>query len=559
FAFGAEADADRVSAVVRAFFEDRLYFRFDNTRFFPHTEEQVEEIRARAAREKERAETIEAAAAWLKEVMATPGGQSPPRHPEFEDLLYSTFLFDGEAPRQDVVKPVLRAAGIRSHEDLFGPLVRLGILSPWENVEALRLEVPREFPDEVAGRAILLSESPGSVPDPCQRRDLTGLSLITVDGQSTADFDDALSVEADGDYLRLGVHISDVAHFIRRKDLLDAEAAKRGSSIYMPDEKIPMFPPVLADGLLSLHQGAVRPAVSLLIQLDREANVLDYEITQSLVRVQRQMTYHDANLMANEDKEIILLVDLAQKLRERRLDAGALHISLPEVNVWVSPEKDVSVHRIHRESASRSMVAEFMILANRLFAEFLRDHDCPAVFRSQPAPNKRLFERDRGSLYENWMQRRQLSRFVLSPDPAPHSGLGVEAYTTGTSPIRKYLDLVTQRQVRGVLGLETPYSREEIEEIIMNLERPLSKVSRLQFTRTRYWLIHYLRSRMGQKEDALVLDRRRDRYMVLLTETMVEAPLPITSGTPSLSPEDHIKVKVTKADPRTLTLSLEPA
>ncbi|MBU2488106.1 MAG: RNB domain-containing ribonuclease, partial [Proteobacteria bacterium] len=496
---------------------------------------------------------------WLKDVLSTPGEDPPPRNPELEPLLVSTFLFDGEAPDQDVMKPVLAAAGIRRTEDLFDILVRLGLMDPHENVELLRQEVPRQFDAVVAGRALLLAENPGSVSDPCQRRDFTGLPVLTIDGQSTADFDDAISVEGDGDLLRVGIHISDVAHFIRRGDLLDAEARRRGSSIYMPDEKIPMFPPILAEGLLSLRAGTVRPAISVLVQMDTDANVLSYEVCQSLIRVGRQLTYHEVNLMAGADKEIIALCSLAEKLKEQRLDAGAVVISLPEVNVWISPEKEISVHRINRESASRNMVAEIMILGNRLMAEFLRDHECPAVFRGQPKPRVRLYEKDQGSLFQNWMQRRQLARFCLTPDPAPHSGLGVEAYVTSTSPIRKYLDLVTQRQIRGVLGLDKTYTRQEIMDVIQDVARPLSKVSRSQWTRSRYWLIHHLASRMGVQEDAMVLERRKDRYVLLLTETMMEVVLPITPGMPTLSPEDHLHVKVTKADPRALNLAVELA
>ncbi len=556
-AFGGPADPDRRSAVIRAFFEDRIYFRFDNDRFLPHSREEVEGIQARAEEQARKEARIAAGSQWLKDVLAAPAGEPPPRNPEFEPLLLSTFLYNGEAPDQEVMKAVLSAAGIRQTDDLFAPLVRLSLLAEHENVELLRLEVPREFTDEVAGRAVLLAQNPASVPDPCQRRDLTGLPVLTIDGQSTADYDDAISVEQDGDLLRVGIHISDVAHFIRRGDPLDAEARNRGSSIYMPDEKIPMFPPILADGLLSLKAGTVRPAISVLVQMDTDANVLSYEVCQSLIRVGRQLTYHEVNLMAGADKEIIALVRLAEKLKEQRLDAGAVVISLPEVNVWISPEKELSVHRINRESASRNMVAEIMILGNRLMAEFLRDHECPAVFRSQPGPRVRLYQRDQGSLFQNWMQRRQLARFCLAPEASPHSGLGVDAYVTATSPIRKFLDLVTQRQIRGVLGVDKPYARTEIEEVIRDVERPLSRVSRAQWTRGRYWLIQHLLTRMGAREDAMVLERRKDRYVLLLNETMMEVCLPMIPGMPSLSPEDHLHVKVTKADPRGLALAVE--
>jgi len=186
-------------------------------------------------------------------------------------------------------------------------------------------------------------------------------------------------------------------------------------------------------------------------------------------------------------------------------------------------------------------VSEMMILANSLAARFLSERGLPAIFRSQAEPRERLFDRDRGTLFQNCMQRKQINRFVLGSTPEPHSGLGVPAYVTCTSPIRKYSDLVTQRQIRSALGLETAYSVKEMEFIVAALEVPMGVVQRIQFSRHRYWLLKYLEGRIGKKEEAVVLFRRREGYAILIPAYMIECNLAGADHV-NLKPEDLIQI-----------------
>jgi len=190
-----------------------------------------------------------------------------------------------------------------------------------------------------------------------------------------------------------------------------------------------------------------------------------------------------------------------------------------------------------------------MILANDLAARFLSGRNLPAVFRSQPEPRERLFDRDQGSLFQNWMQRKQISRFALTSTPEAHSGLGLPAYVTCTSPIRKYYDLVTQRQVRAGLGLETPYSTQEIDLTIASLAETMALVGRIQFRRHRYWLLKHLEGHIGKKCEAILLNKRRDGYAILLTDYLLECNL---SGAEkiALKPEDLIQVTIQHVNAR---------
>ena len=303
-----------------------------------------------------------------------------------------------------------------------------------------------------------------------RRRDLTRLPVMTIDGQATLDYDDALSIERSGGQVRLGVHISDVGHMVRKGSRIDQTGAERGSSIYTPDQRIPMMPDVLAEGQCSLKADCLRPAVSLMVTLDAgTVRISHWEIFPSVIRVRDQLSYYDVNLMADDNPDIRELCAIADAFRKYRLDSGAVQITLPEVHVWVGDAGQINVNRVNRESPGRRLVAEIMILANWLMARFLAQKGLAAVFRSQPDPRERLYSRDEGTLYQNHMQRRLLNRFVLGSRPEAHSGLGLDAYVTATSPIRKFSDLVTQRQIRAGLGLEAPYSAEEVDQIIQGL------------------------------------------------------------------------------------------
>jgi len=310
-----------------------------------------------------------------------------------------------------------------------------------------------------------------------------------------------------------------------------------------------MLPSCLAEDLCSLKAGHLRPAISTLVTLSPSLDMVSVEIVPSLVKVEQQLTYYDVNVLAEVNKTYGILRDVAARFHDFRLLAGAVQITLPEVHVWIGEGSDVNINRINRESPGRMLVAELMILANWLMGRFLKEHGLPAVFRSQPEAKERLYRGDSDSLFQNIMQRRLLNRFVLSRKPEAHAGLGLDTYVTATSPIRKYCDLITQRQIRSAFELEIPYTDDEIEAIIRQLELPMSQVSRIQHRRVRYWILKYLEKRVGQKEEAIVLAKRRRSYQILIPDYMIECDMPLTSGL-DLKPEDLIQVVIQRASAR---------
>lgn len=548
FCFPDNPGADHESAVLRAFFDDRLYFKFNLDRFFPNSAQQVERLHAQRQEEARRNRIIELGAEWMKSLLndaAPPENVTGEDIQKFVEILRSFYLFENESPHRALAKEMISKAGLERSTGLFPLLVKLNVFDDNENLDLLRLEIATDFPDEILDSVQRVVASHSTCDMDTVRHDLTQLSLMTIDGQSTLDFDDALSIEKVGEQYRLGIHIIDVGEFVNKGDCIDREARSRGSSIYMPDQKISMLPASLAEGMCSLKAGELRPAISTMVNLSPSPSleIIDYEILPSMISVKHQLTYYDVNLTADQNHDVVILREIAEKFRRQRLEAGAVQITVPEINVWLAEDRTITVNRINRESPGRMLVAELMILANWLMAKYLAESGMPAIFRSQPEPRERLYKGDEGTLYQNWMQRRHLSRFVLDHQPGKHSGLGLDAYVTATSPIRKYFDMITQRQIRALLDLEQPYTAEEIDQLILMLQVPMGNVAKIQFGRQRYWLLKYLEQHIGRKEEAIVLNKRRNNYQILLTEYMVECDMPLSSG-PELKPEDLIQVTI---------------
>jgi len=558
FSFDGKPSCDHTSAVMRALFEDHLYFKFDSNRFFPNSPERVAQIAAQAAQEARKTHTIEEGSRWINEVLGAQHPSVPPEKEEIIELLKSFYLFGKDSPHYDIGMEIISRSGLDPTDGPFHLLVKLGIWHHDENLNLHRFGISDTFPPEVMEAVKQLDYQETTLEPDGKRRDLTYLSTITIDGQGTLDFDDAISIEPEGDGFRLWIHITDVSHFLERGSAVDEEALARGSSIYMPDKRISMVPRPLAEDLCSLKEGQNRLSISVTACLDHSARVLKYEVFPSIIRVDRQMTYYDANLMVHQDPELSAIYEVAQKFRRFRLNAGAIQLTLPDMNVWIDSNREISVSQINRESPSRLMVSECMILANWLAGRFFRDQGQSTVFRSQLEPRGRLIDESGGTLYQNWMQRRLLSRVIIGLQPEPHTGLGLDVYVTLTSPLRKYVDLATQRQLRSLLGLEAPYSDEDLRFIIRAVEQPMSYITVLQRERLRYWILRFLERHVGQKQEALVLEKRRNRYVVLLTKYMIECSLPLNCGA-DLKPEDTILVKIERVSARSDMIGLSLA
>jgi exoribonuclease-2 len=537
---------------MRAFFNDRLYFKFSPEGFTPLSAEKVEQAIARREAEARQERLIEQGATWLQKVLKGQSASPPANAEEIVAILSAYYLFEKESSRRDMAREILKRAGHGSESVIFTFMVKIGRWHPHENLDLLRHDIRADYTAAATEQARTLCETPPVMEG---RRDLRHLTAITIDGPGTLDFDDALSVAVTPEYIEVGIHIADTAHLIHRDDPLDREAQSRVSSIYLPERKIPMLPPSLSEGVCSLRAGQPRPAISTLVKMTPQGVEIDFEIVPSIIEVNRQITYPEADDLIQSDETLGQLLQIAQNYRQRRLDNGAMMIELPEIVIGFDDKGEPRIERLERESPSRMLVSELMILANELAARFLSQKGLPAIFRSQAAPRERLYERDKGSLFQCWMQRKQINRFLLGSRPEHHAGLGLPAYVTATSPIRKYSDLVTQRQLRAARGVEAGYSEKEMELLIATLGESIGQVGRIQARRHRYWLLRYLETQTGRKEQAFYLGRYRRVHNILLPAFMLECPLTGADNI-TLKPGDTFQTTIQHAHARNDVLTV---
>ena len=544
--FGDQVTDDHISGVVRALFEDKLYFKMKDDRFVPNSVEKIANALEQVAHEASKEEKLREGSEWLRGVLENKPVQEPRCREEITKVLADLALYGEDSPTLKFGKELLQRSGVSDIREARRILVSLGIWSEDENLDLLRFEIRVAFSEEQLRESEQICRA--EVP-PGEREDLRDLRIWTIDGPMTRDFDDALSLRVEEGRIHLGIHIADVASAIEPDSLLDEEASQRGTSLYLPRHQIPMIPVALSQEALSLKQGCDRPAISLLAVLDRDGNLLDSRFVPSLVRVEKQWTYDEVNQSFDEEPLFREMRQLSQVMRQRRLDQGALVLSLPEIAVEVTAQGTILLHKVEQDTPSRALVAEFMIFYNWLAARFCKEHQIPAIYRCQETPAERLSPEEIRYIYYVFKQRRKLSPLSIHTEPKPHSSLGVDMYTTVTSPIRRYYDLLVQRQIKNYLCRGAPlYAREAVEKKRLVLDPLLKSIELLTRNSTRYWIQKYLAQHIGERFPALVLDVIRNKYRVLLSDVLLIAEVKRDNGQ-NLHEGQEITVKIRKSDP----------
>lgn len=551
--FGEEASDDTVSAFLRCVFIDKLFFKYKEGRILANSPEKVEQLKVQLEKEAKREQLIAEGVAAINEINSDDYTHSKmtPLQQEVLHLIKEYYLHGTDAQDSEVAAKLLKNSELHGPHAAFHLLVKSGLWSPNENIPLLRNELPVNFSFASRQQAehILQRGYDELFNDP-ERKDLTHLNPITIDGPTTLDFDDALSVdEENGNYL-VGVHISDVAHYVLPGDPLFLEAMKRSTSIYFPEGQIPMLPRHLSQGICSLIQDEIRATLSYMILLSPEAEVLRVRIIPSIIRVKRRLTYEQVDKMLESDNEIRILNSLQKKLRQKRLKQGALLLPFPDVNIFVDHQGKVHVSLARSDTPSRTIVSEMMILANSESAKYVADRMVPGLYRSQPVLQNRLVHGEDDDLFQNTLQRKHMPRGELSTVAKPHSGLGVSHYTTVTSPIRRLLDLVMQHQINSVIRRREPcFTEEMMKDFNSVLTRTLSVANNVRQQRQRYWLLKYLAERKGQFVNALVIQSGPKRISLLLTDILMDIDLPNPGGGNAPAPNTVVSIRVVKSSP----------
>jgi exoribonuclease-2 len=561
FIFSTPISDDQAAAIKRLLLSDRLYFQAKDSRFFPRSAQNVETRRIELQKEAERERVLAEGAKWASIVYSRKHGVPPI---EFREELIRDLknfaLFGQEAQESAFVKELLKLAGIPSTpSSAFRFLVRLGVWREDENLLLHEHGISAEFPPDALEQADKITTSTYARAAGNEREDLTGLDVFTVDSHLTRDYDDALSVRELGDGLfEVGIHIADVAQLIEPGTPLDREALARASSIYMPDERVSMLPPSLSEGKLSLKAEEDRLALSFLITVDAAANIFETRICPSIVRIRSQLTYRDVDERIREDSKLQALWQIALRLRQKRLDLGAVILPLPEIQVYVNGVGMIQISRYDKETPSQTLVSEWMIGANAAAAEYLAQRQLPALYRNQAECRPETeFVQSEHELFRIYRQRRLFSRAELSTEAKPHCSLAIAHYTTVTSPIRRCSDLIVQRQLKHALTTgEAFYSKQQLDEIATQLSVVQARVFTIQRKWTRYWILKYMEQEDIENLNALVLDKNARYAHLLIPDFLLEANAPVPENA-KFNQGDKVKIRIEKALPREDLLKIQ--
>jgi exoribonuclease-2 len=552
-AFGSSGDPDALPALIRAISEDRIYFRLRQDTVEVASQEQVAQNLARREREREKALFVTRSAEFLRRLV-NGDSPAPAEAPDgFVESLEEAALLGPDWQLIKPVKDVFSMAGVLQTFDPFRVLVALGLWSKHENVRLRAEGIQAEFDPAVRAAAEEISRNcAGDFPG----EDLTSLHVISVDSPHTRDVDDALSLRKTDEGFELGVHITNAAAFVPHESPLDLAARERGVSIYLPDLMIPMMPPALSEDAASLVVGVPRPAISLLITLGKDYSVIGSKVIRSVVRVSERLSYEEADnrILAGADFEAHLF-SMAQALRNARIASGALVFKDRELVVRLSEQREIEVTVREKEAPSQVMVSELMILANNLFARFLRDHKLPGIFRSQPPPVEKIALSDPDDPVLAYRCKRSLARGDLGIDPAPHYTLALDCYTTATSPLRRYQDLVAQRQIVSFLERGAPLlSKGAVERILGQISHALERAITLERERTRYFLLCWLEGRKNEYFEGIALHKFPRFHLIQLKELGMNVAMNSSNGV-EINPYDSVLVQIDKISPREDKLS----
>lgn len=536
---------------------DKLYFKLKGDRYEPRPKNQVNELRHQMTMEIQRQLEWDGFVERIQQALVKqPVDWLPSDRIRLEALERFAALGDEASHKTPALETLLHLKRSETPQAAFQLLVDLELWSPHENLFLRRSQIPIQFPQKVLEVAHYRLSSPPDDSD-TNRLDLTHLKVYTIDDESTREIDDGLSLELlpDGKH-RIWIHIADPTRWVLPGDDLDLEARRRSTTIYLPTGMIPMFPPELATGPMSLVQGRLSCALSFGVILQESGEIAEYSIHASHIKTTYRLTYEDVDEMlelgVQGESELEAIAHWATVRRSWRSTQGAITINMPESSIKV--QDDEITIEVLDNSLSRQLVAEMMILAGEVAARYGQAHELPIPFRHQSQPElpseEELILLPAGPV-RSCAIRRCMPRSEMSTTPARHASLGLDTYTQVTSPIRRYSDLLTHFQLKAHLrGESLPFSLQEMQELTMSISTTVQEAVSVERQTNRYWGLEYLRRFPNEVWHALMLRWLREHEslgLVLLEDLGLELAMRFNRD---VVPGDRLQLRVSLADPR---------
>jgi len=503
--------------------------------------------------------------------------------PEDDRILQEVFIPEGETkrarPDQIVVAEITQYPTEKTR-----PVGRVTHILGYPDDPEIEPQImihKHDLPDRFTSDALKEAQNLPPVPSTREVRDRVDLRAIptfTIDGENARDFDDAVSVEREGDGgVKLYVSISDVSHYVREGTALDSEAYLRGTSVYFPDRAIPMFPPELSNEVCCLHPKVDRLTLTAELTYGGNGERREVRFYPSVIRSDERLTYtwvrkilvdHDPELRERFSPllpSLDLMADLCRELRRRRIERGSIDFDLPEPEVILNLQGETEDITRAERNLAHQIIEEFMIAANEAVAQFMEEKGFPFLYRIHEPPKKEAldeFRRFISHLGYKWVRTekeadhspKELQRVLFEVKGRPeervvneillrsmkwakysaknlgHFGLASDGYTHFTSPIRRYPDLMVHRFLKKALsgeGVKIP------EEILGNRASHLSERERVAMEAEREILnryrVRFMKEKIGEEFEGVISGVTAFGFFVELRDVFVEGLVRVTA------------------------------
>ncbi|MEE1078460.1 MAG: ribonuclease R, partial [Agathobacter sp.] len=414
-------------------------------------------------------------------------------------------------------------------------------------------ELPVEFSEKIMNQVERVSNKV-SEADMQGRKDIRDWQMVTIDGEDAKDLDDAVSLTMDGDNYILGVHIADVTNYVQENSALDKEALKRGTSVYLVDRVIPMLPHKLSNGICSLNAGENRLALSCIMTINPKGEVIDHEIAETVICVDRRMSYTNVKkILVDNDTELLeeykdfvpmfqRMETLAGILRKKRMKRGSIDFDFPETKVILDKNGVPTEIRPYDRNVATKIIEDFMLIANETVASDFYWRELPFVYRTHENPDsekikklstfinnfgyhihigmdevhpkelQKLLQKIEGTDEEALISRltlRSMKQARYTTANAGHFGLATDYYCHFTSPIRRYPDLQIHRIIKETLRERMNDQRiEHYNQILDGVSKQSSEMERRADEAERETIklkkVEYMERHIGEEFDGVI-------------------------------------------------------
>ena len=386
--------------------------------------------------------------------------------------------------------------------------------------------------------------------DYLNRKDLTKLPIITIDGADAKDLDDAVYVEKleNGNY-KLIVAIADVSHYVKKDTVLDLEARHRGNSVYLVDRVLPMFPKEISNGICSLNEKEEKLTFSCEMEIDLKGDVVNYEVYKSVIKSVHRMTYKDVNAILDGDKDLIneysdiyemlkQMLELSKILRAKKFTRGSIDFELPELKVVLDEDNNkVEKVLLRDRGEGEKIIEDFMIAANETVAERIYWLELASIYRTHEKPDREKivvlneilakfgykipnFDNLHPKQFQEIIERskdketsmlvhktilRALKQARYTVEDIGHFGLSSSHYTHFTSPIRRYADLMVHRVLFSSIDNSIKQLKlADLDEIAQHISKTERVAMKVEDESVRIKLVEYMQKRVGETFNVMV-------------------------------------------------------